>query len=200
MTHRHDGRVSAAARTTIDRVAEETGFSGVVHLSRRGRLLYERACGLADRAHGIANTTQTQFAIASTTKGLTALAVMSLIAEGSLTLDTSVRGLLGGQLELVDPAVTVGHLLAHTSGVGDYLDEAGAFEVTDYVLQVPVHRLTRTADYRPSAISPRSGPRSSTAGSCRRHMSPRWSGPATTCRPSRFATAWASGCAPTGRR
>ena len=39
-----------------------------------------KAYGLADRGHAIANTIDTQFAIASGTKGLTALTVVSLIA------------------------------------------------------------------------------------------------------------------------
>jgi CubicO group peptidase (beta-lactamase class C family) len=63
---------------SIDAIAKETDFSGVVHVARQGRLLYGRAWGLADRAHGIANTLDTQFGIASGTKGFTALAVMSL--------------------------------------------------------------------------------------------------------------------------
>ena len=40
---------------------------------------------------GIANTSDTQFAIASGTKGLTALAVVSLIEDGTLELATPAR-------------------------------------------------------------------------------------------------------------
>jgi CubicO group peptidase (beta-lactamase class C family) len=95
----------------------------------------------------VANTTTTRFGIASGTKGFTALTIMSLIAEGSLALDTPVRSLLGYELEVVNADVTVGHLLAHTSGMGDYLDEAAIGSVDDYVLPVPAHQLAKTADY-----------------------------------------------------
>lgn len=139
--------MNAALSESIERVANEVDFSGVVHVSRQGRLLFEGAWGLADRAHEIANTIDAQFGIASATKGFTALAVMSLVADGSITLDASVRSVLGDELELVDPGVTVGHLLAHTSGIGDYLDEATLSDVNDYVLPVPVHQLARTIDY-----------------------------------------------------
>ena len=131
----------------IERVADESDFSGVVHLSRRGDPLLERAWGLADRAHGIANTIDTQFGIASGVKGFTALTVMSLVTDGSLRLDSSVRGILGDVLELIDSAVTVGHLLTHTSGIGDYLDEEMLSDVDAYIMPVPVHQLADTKDY-----------------------------------------------------
>jgi CubicO group peptidase (beta-lactamase class C family) len=139
--------VSAALQMSVDGVVAETGFSGVVHVSRGGELLYERASGLADRAHWVANTSTTQFGIASGAKGFTALTIMSLVAEGSLALDTPVRSILADELGLIDADVTVGHLLAHTSGIGDYLDEATIGDIDDYVLPVPVHQLANTTDY-----------------------------------------------------
>src|SRR3954467_8722646 len=108
--------MDAEWQETLDGIIEETSFSGVVHVSRGDEVLFERAAGLADRAHEIANTIETQFGIASGSKGFTALAVMSLVADGLLTLDTTFRSLVGDELELVDPAVTVEHLLADTSG------------------------------------------------------------------------------------
>ena len=136
-----------ALKTSLNDVADETGFSGVVRVSRGEELLYERASGLADRAHEVANTVETRFGIASGSKGFTALVVMSLVNDGTLGLDTSVRSVLGDDLELIDPEVTVGQLLSHTSGIGDYLDESSGWEVDDYVLPIPVHQLASTADY-----------------------------------------------------
>jgi CubicO group peptidase (beta-lactamase class C family) len=43
--------------------------------------------------------------------------------------------------------VTVEHLLAHRSGIGDYVDEDAGGAITDYVLPVPVHELAATEDY-----------------------------------------------------
>ncbi len=139
--------MSTALQMSVDGVMGATDFSGVVHVSRGGELLCERTRGLADRAHGVANTSTTRFGIASGTKGFTALTIMSLVAEGSLALDTSVRSVLGDELGLIDAGVTVGHLLAHTSGIGDYLDETALGDIDDYVLPVPVHQLANTTDY-----------------------------------------------------
>lgn len=130
----------------IDLVAQDAGFSGVVRVDRAGTTEFVRAYGLADRAHAIANTIDTRFAIASGTKGFTALTVMSLIEDGSIALDTTARSLLGDDLPLIDDAVTMEHLLAHRSGIGDYLDES-TVEITGYVMPVSVHELAMTEQF-----------------------------------------------------
>lgn len=134
-------------REEIDRVATESSLSGVVRVWRGDEVLAEGAYGLADRAHGIDATTDTVFAIASGAKTFTALAVMALVGDGQLALDTPVRSLLGDELPLIDAAVTVEHLLTHTSGIGDYLDEDLLDDPDDYVLAVPVHQLATTRDF-----------------------------------------------------
>ena len=131
----------------LERVASGTGFSGLVRVDRAGEPVLERAYGLADRANGIPNRPDTRFAVASGVKGFTALVVVSLVEDGRLGLDTTARSLLGDDLPLVAEDVTVEHLLAHRSGIGDYLDEDEEGAITDYVMRVPVHELVRTEDY-----------------------------------------------------
>src|SRR5690242_12621502 len=105
----------------IDELARSSGFSGVVRIDRAGEIALAQGYGFADRAHGIANTAETRFAMASGSKGLTALAVVSLIEDGTLALSTTARSVLGTDLPLIAADVTVEHLLAHRSGIGDYL-------------------------------------------------------------------------------
>lgn len=140
--------MSALARD-LDRIAADTGFSGVVRVDGREGLELVRAYGLADRSHGIPNDADTQFGIASGTKGLTALVVMRLVEDGALGLSTTARSVLGADLPLVDDGVTVEHLLAHRSGVGDYLDEELELDLSDYLLPVPSQQLATTEDYLP---------------------------------------------------
>jgi CubicO group peptidase (beta-lactamase class C family) len=132
---------------SVDRLASETGFSGVVRVDLGGEVELVKAYGLAHRACECPNTVGTRFAIASGVKGLTALTVVSLIEAGRLELATTARSLLGDDLPLIDDRVTVEQLLAHRSGIGDYVDEEADFEVTDYVLPVPVHQLDSTERY-----------------------------------------------------
>lgn len=134
-------------RETLERVIAEHDFSGAVRIDRAGRTELAVAHGLAERAFGIANTVDTQFGVASAAKAVTALAVVSLVAEGGLELGTPVRTLLGDDLPEIGDAVTVEHLLAHRSGIGDYFDEDADLDITDYVMPLPVHRLSSTTDY-----------------------------------------------------
>jgi CubicO group peptidase (beta-lactamase class C family) len=138
--------VSALARD-LDRIAGDTGFSGVIRVDRGDEIEVVRAYGYADRAHAIPNTPETQFATASGTKGLTALVVMRLVENGTLSLETTARSVLGSDLPLVDERVTIEHLLAHRSGIGDYLDEELGLDFSDYLMPVPVQQLATTEAY-----------------------------------------------------
>ncbi|MET9630789.1 serine hydrolase domain-containing protein [Lentzea sp. NPDC006480] len=132
----------------LDEVARANDFSGVVRVEEDGQV-FEKAYGLAHRGYGIPNTVDTRFAIASGGKGFTALAVVSLIEDGTLGYDTKVREFLGEDLKLIDDEVTVGQLLAHRSGIGDYLDEEVITDFNDYVLPVPVQNLRDIEQYVP---------------------------------------------------
>ena len=131
----------------IDRIAAETSFSGAVQVDRDGIVEFARAYGSADRRNSVANTVGTQFGIASGTKGLTAMAVVSLIENGVFGLATTARSLLGDDLALIADDVTIEQLLGHRSGIGDYVDEDAGHEITDHILPVSVHELATTAQY-----------------------------------------------------
>ena len=135
--------------TALDAVAAETSFSGLVGIDRPGRPPVDRAIGLADRRWQVSVRPDSILAIASGTKGFTALTAMSLVTDGTLSLDTMARSLLGADLPLVADDVTIRHLLGHRSGIGDYLDES-ELDVADYVLPEPGHRYLDAEDYLPS--------------------------------------------------
>jgi CubicO group peptidase (beta-lactamase class C family) len=91
---------------------------GIVH---GDRVVHLRGFGHADSS-GRPVTPQTPFLLASTTKSLTALAVMQLVEAGKVDLDAPVQRYLPW-FRLADPAasarITVRHLLTHTSGLAD---------------------------------------------------------------------------------
>jgi CubicO group peptidase (beta-lactamase class C family) len=136
-----------ALASGLDEIAAETAFSGVVRVDRAGETVVAKAHGFAHRGWQIPNEIDTRFALASGTKGLTALAVVSLIEEDSLELTTPARELLGDDLPLIRDDVTVEHLLAHRSGIGDYLDEETDVDISDYLMPVPVHELATSEQY-----------------------------------------------------
>jgi CubicO group peptidase (beta-lactamase class C family) len=132
---------------TVDSIAAADGFSGVVRIDRGTDIELARAYGVAHRGYEIPNTLDTRFGIASGTKGLTAVAVASLVADGTLELSTTARSVLGRDLPLIRDDVTIEHLLSHRSGIGDYLDENVGVDLTDYLMPVPVHELATTEQY-----------------------------------------------------
>ena len=131
----------------LDAIAAETAFSGVVRVDGADGIELAKAYGLAHRGYEIPNEVDTRFAIASGTKGLTALTVVSLIEDGLLELSTPARSALGRDLPLVGDDVTVEQLLSHRSGIGDYLDEEAENDLADYLMPLPVHELATTEQY-----------------------------------------------------
>ncbi len=125
------------------------GFAGVVRVDRAGRTLLRAGFGLADRSRGLPMVPETRLGMASGSKTLTALAVLSLVDEGVLSLSSTARSVLGGDLPLVADDVTVEHLLSHRSGIGDYLDEDADVDVSAYPMPVSVHLLDRTEAFVP---------------------------------------------------
>ena len=136
-----------ALAARVDALIAEGQFSGVVRVDRAGETVLQRAAGWAHRAHRVPMTVDTRLAMASGSKGFTALVALSLAADGTLPLPTPARELLGADLPLVDDRVTVEHLLSHRSGIGDYLDESAGHQIDDYVMAVPVHQLVDSDDY-----------------------------------------------------
>ena len=80
--------------SALTTAAQEQGFSGAIRVDDAGTVT-ELAFGLADRAHQLPNTPRTQFCLASGSKTFTALAVLSLVAEGTIEPGGSRPALAG---------------------------------------------------------------------------------------------------------
>jgi methyl acetate hydrolase len=131
----------AADRVLRDVVERENGVPGVVAMATgREDNIYEGAAGKRELGKEAAMTTDTVFAIFSCTKALTGVAVMQLVEEGVLGLDSpakeyapeisDIQVLEGfdaeGEPRLRPPKsdITVGQLMLHTAGFGyDFFNE-----------------------------------------------------------------------------
>ena len=101
-----------------------TGTPGcAVGVGVGGRSVLERAYGMADLEHDVANKAETIFEAGSVSKQFTAAAILLLAAEGKLSVDDPVRKYIP---ELPDYSVdtrvplTIRHMLNHTSGLRDW--------------------------------------------------------------------------------
>src|SRR5690554_4742412 len=88
---------------------------------RDGEPVVRKGYGLADVEAGVEVTPQTNFRLASISKAFTAATVLLLAEDGLVALDDPVRKWLPSLPEAAD-AVTIHHMLAHTSGLVDYED------------------------------------------------------------------------------
>ena len=86
---------------------------------KNGEPVVRRSFGLADVEQGIAAAPQTNYRLASITKQFTAAAILLLAEDGKLGLDDRARDWLPSLPES-NNAITLRHLLTHTSGLVDY--------------------------------------------------------------------------------
>lgn len=98
---------------------------GVVHEGR----FFAGAFGVTNLEHPLPVTTDTLFQIGSTSKTVTATALMTLVDEGKVHLDAPIRTCLPGfrlQSEADAAALTPAHLVTHRGGFpGDYFKDTG---------------------------------------------------------------------------
>ncbi len=92
--------------------------SGGMLIAQHGRIIYEGYLGMADQARGIQMSAETPLHIASTSKVMTALALLKLVEAEKLHLDDTLTQFWKS---FPYPGVTVRHLLAHRSGLPNYL-------------------------------------------------------------------------------
>jgi D-alanyl-D-alanine carboxypeptidase len=101
-------------------VAKDWMF-GAIMASRDGEPLFEAAYGEADRERQIPNTLETRFRMGSMNKMITGVAVLQLDEADQVDLDDPVgRHLPDYPSRAFAGKVTVGHLLNHTGGAGDF--------------------------------------------------------------------------------
>lgn len=96
----------------------------IVGVHRAGEEPTIVASGRADVASGRRMTPLDRVRVGSLTKPMVATVVLQLADEGRLSLDDPLARFLPGTLPDGD-RITLRHLLNHTSGIGDYIDDAG---------------------------------------------------------------------------
>lgn len=137
----------------IHRLLQQMGdageFSGVVSIRQGDSELYAGAFGWANRAFRVPVTMTTIFGHASITKMFTSVAVLQLIEQGRLALDTPVVPYLGLEGRSISPEVTVHHLLTHTSGIADYFEDDDPALLERLMARLPRECLAEAASFLP---------------------------------------------------
>jgi CubicO group peptidase (beta-lactamase class C family) len=127
-------------------------FSGVILITREGSDLFSGAYGMASRAWQVPNTLDTRFDTASITKLFTSVVALQAVENGLLDLETRAVPLLGLEHTAIHPDVTLGHLLTHTSGMGDDADEEAGEDYADVWKERISYMVRETGDLLPQFI------------------------------------------------
>ena len=119
--------LTGEARSRIDAaidhaIAEQRLVGAVVLVSHDGKLVYQRAAGLADREAKRPMQINTVFRFSSVSKPIVSAAALVLVDQGKLSLDDAVTKwipdfrpkMASGEA----PTITVRQLLTHTAGLG----------------------------------------------------------------------------------
>ena len=115
---------SPEARRIIDRldsfynIQVKAGFNGSVLVGYKGKILYERYFGFANREKKILLSAESPSQLASTSKPFTATAILWLYQNKYLDINVPVRNYLK---QFPYENITVKMLMEHRSGLPDYL-------------------------------------------------------------------------------
>jgi D-alanyl-D-alanine carboxypeptidase len=116
----NEAQTIEAVTAKLEELLKADQFAGTVLIGHRGRILFQKAVGLADRESKTPNTLDTKFRHGSVSKTFTATAVMQLVEAGKLSLDDTVGKVMADYPNAdVAKKVTIRHLLSHTGGTGD---------------------------------------------------------------------------------
>ena len=104
--------------------AEQNGeFSGVVLIGKGDRILLNEGFGWADPFIGVRNTESKRFMIASVSKAFAAASILQLQEKGLLSIEDPIGKHLPEYPSWGGENITIHHLLTHTSGIPDYIND-----------------------------------------------------------------------------
>lgn len=148
------GQLAADLRRYLESLSSREAFSGSVLVAVGDDIVFSEAYGLADRETRRPNTVETPFGLSSMGKMFTAVAIGRLVDEGRLGWDDPVSRYLGEDWmpSGAGDRLTLRHLLCHTGGTGDFLEDLIRKEDRSRFLEVSDYR--KLVAGRPLAFEP----------------------------------------------
>jgi CubicO group peptidase (beta-lactamase class C family) len=140
----------------LDEFLEQNDFSGAVLIKRGNTTIFEAALGKASPRWDASNTVDTRFDSNAITKLFTSVAVLQQVSKGELDLETSIHHYVDLVDSEIDPAVTLLHVLTHTSGIADDVDEDEGETYAELWAEFPTYMIMEPADQLPTFINKQS--------------------------------------------
>jgi CubicO group peptidase (beta-lactamase class C family) len=126
-----DAAVARDIKKYIARVSKRGLFSGIVVAARGTKVLASASSGYANRETRTLISAETQFTLGSLGKMFTAAAIGQLVDQKKLSFDDTVGKIFPDYPnQRVRDKVTIGMLLSHTGGMGNFLGKRTAQMMT----------------------------------------------------------------------
>lgn len=111
--------IAARMEQVIQSYVAPGTFMGTVLVARDGKVVFDKAYGMANLELDVPNTPDTKFRLGSITKQFTAAAILLLEQRGKLKVDDRVKTYLPDAPMAWD-RITIFNLLTHTSGIPNF--------------------------------------------------------------------------------
>lgn len=111
--------IATKADAFVASLAKQNKFSGTVLIAKEGKIVFEKAYGMANYDWSIPNTIDTKFRLGSVTKQFGAAAILKLEEQGKLKTTDNACDYLPACPEIWKP-ITIHQLLSHTSGIPNF--------------------------------------------------------------------------------
>jgi len=90
-----DEEIVRQLKLFLDKMSEEDVFSGTVLFAKHGRVLFQKAYGMASKRFNVPNTIDTKFNLGSMNKMVTSVAIAQLVEKGELSYEDTIGNYLG---------------------------------------------------------------------------------------------------------
>jgi CubicO group peptidase (beta-lactamase class C family) len=118
-----DATIASEVKKTVAKLSRIGVFSGIVTVARGTQTIASASGGYANLARRTLITGTSQFTLGSMGKMFTAASIGQLVDQSRMSFDDTVgKFFTNYPNQTVRDKVTVGMLLSHTSGMGDFLD------------------------------------------------------------------------------
>jgi CubicO group peptidase (beta-lactamase class C family) len=112
----------------MNKYAEYGQFNGSVLVAEKGKIIYKKGFGMANREWNIPNESDTKHLLASITKQFTSMLILQLMEKDKLRLDDPISAYLPDYPKLNGDKITIHHLLSNASGIPNYTSFPNFFE------------------------------------------------------------------------
>ena len=112
-----NSKLEKSINDVFESYAHYNRFIGNVLISKNDKIIYKKSFGYADIDKLKKNTKKSIFSIASVTKPLTAVGIMTLVDRDKLSLETPICTFFPNFIPDFSNKITVRHLLNHSSGM-----------------------------------------------------------------------------------